>query len=140
MLDDLRRWSDLLCRGASTEEMVAALGEADERAGPTQIPVRPRSAHWAGSEIVQRSVEEGPDHIRLQPAAHEALTAPAVEEAFGAPVTTPPRLHFDDPEQRIYQVDPGDTPYTVALIAQLKPGHDDGVLQGIVLRRDIRLD
>lgn len=141
MVADLRRWSaDLALSDASTAGIAAAVagsGSVDgaDGSGP-QLDLRPDRPGWLEATVVRGT--DGPAHVRLVVVEDAELTVQDLEDAFGPVVTTPPRVHFTDPEQRIYDADTGAPNFTTALIAELAP--DSGTLQAVILRRDVRLE
>jgi hypothetical protein len=139
MVEDLRRWcADLSAPDVTASSMAAAISGEDAGDGSEpQLSVRPSDPAWSQATVVQGV--DGPDHVILSPAEGSPLTSEDLEDAFGPVKTTPPRIHFDEAEQRIYQVDVGQPGFTTALIAELSPA-GDGVLEAVVLRRDIRLE
>ncbi|WP_041232937.1 hypothetical protein [Cylindrospermum stagnale] len=78
----------------------------------------------------------------------EALTAQGwYKSVYGVQAnyrtySTAPKLHFNSPIKVLFYVDITGSPYTCAVIAHFQPGDqklDDGLLNAVTIRRDIRL-
>jgi hypothetical protein len=131
-------WCAQLVRDDVTAEAMAeVVGRVTAGAGTLQLTVHPSDPAWLRAEVITREEGAGPSYVRLVPASAYALTVSALEEALGAPAIRPPKVHFYDPELRIYLVDVGGTAHTAALIAEVTPG-GGGTVGAVVLRRDAR--
>ena len=122
----------------TADGLAQQIGEIADGAGTQQITIRPRDDAWSRAEVISRAGEEEPALVRMTPADPKALKVRDLDKAFGKPATLPPKVHFTDPESRIYEVDPGKPSHTAAIIAELPPEGGKHV-QAVVLRRDIRL-
>lgn len=140
MVADLKQWvADLAKEAVSSATIAEKIGSISKGADATQLTVVPRDDAWSQAEIVARPGDSAPTFVRLVCRDPEGLRVDALDSAFGSPSTLPPRVHFDDPETRIYEVDTGEPAHTAAVIAELVLGSDTAV-SAVVLRRDIRLD
>jgi hypothetical protein len=138
MMAMVGRWMGTLTAEEVTAESMAAEVGRVTGGTATQLVVEPFDDSWASAEVVSRADETAPSYVRLEPARPEQLTVSVLDSALGAPSTLPPKVHFDDPDRRIYEVDTGQPSHTAALIAEL--AHDSSSdVAAVILRRDIRL-
>ncbi len=78
-----------------------------------------------------------PAFVRLVLPVFNKLSLDIMQEAFG-PYSELPRLHRQAGAEFIFYVDWADYPYTCALIAETS--FDQGAIQAVTVRRDIRLE
>jgi hypothetical protein len=131
-------WCAQLVRDDVTALALAeAVGRVTAGAGTLQLTVHPDEEVWSLAEVITREEGAGPSYVRLVPATAGDLTVRELEARLGPPAILPPKVHFDDPELRVYLVDDGQTAHTAAVIAELPAGGGETV-GAVVLRRDVR--
>ncbi len=138
MAEALHQWGVLLTQADVTVEAVAAEIGEPHGGGDGQLPVRPHDTAWAQAEIISRAGEAAPALVRLVPADPRALRVADLDAELGPPTGFPVKVHFTDPESRLYAIDPGSRDFTASLIAELQPEGGEHVTT-VLLRRDIRL-
>lgn len=134
----LHHWGMLLTDADVTVESIAAEIGEPFGGGDGQLPVRPHDTAWARAEIISRAGEAAPTLVRLVPADPTTLPVSDLDAELGAPTGFPVKVHFTDPESRIYAIDPAAPDFTASLIAELLPEGGEHVI-AVLLRRDIRL-
>ncbi|MDZ8052278.1 MAG: hypothetical protein RMX68_029970 [Aulosira sp. ZfuVER01] len=144
MIETLQNLCNVLSNAPLTAQAAAtSLGTIVEDQGKDwPVIVQPSNSAFQEARVVRQAGTNEPAHVELTLADPSKLTVKMLREAFGN-YSKPPKLHRNRPTKLVFDVDIPNTPRTCAVIADVTPqehGVEDGIVNSVTLRRDIRLE
>ncbi len=144
MIETLQKLCNVLSNAPLTaQEAATSLGTIVEDQGKDwPVIVRPSNSAFKEAQIVRQAGTNEPAHVELILAETNKLTVKMLSDAFGN-YSKPPKLHSNRPTKLVFEVDIPNMPRTCAVIADVTPqehGVEDGIVNSVTVRRDIRLE